>query len=299
MTVTVPVPGLVVDPAADTGTPPPADDGTRRARRSVPVPVVLALVVLALAVVAAFAPGLLSTHPPLEGEVTDKLQPPSGAHLFGTDNLGRDVYSRVVHGAGLSLRATLIAVTIAFGVGTTVGLVAGYRGGRLDDLLMRTMDVLLAVPSLLLSLAIVAALGFGITNVAVAVGIASVATFARVTRGEALAVRSSSYVEAAHGIGVRPAGVLLRHVLPNSIGPAVALSALEFGSAVLAVSALSFLGYGEPAPAPEWGKIVAEGRDYLATAPWVALLPSLVVATVVVSTNRISRWLRSLTGDRG
>lgn len=269
--------------------------GVRAAARSRAVgpSVVLSLVFLALAVTAAFFPGLLAGQPPNEGEVLGKLQPPGSAHWFGTDHLGRDVYSRVVHGAGLSLRATLIAVGIAFGVGTAIGVVSGYLGGWVDAVLMRLMDILLAVPSLLLSLAVVAALGFGITNVAIAVGVASVATFARITRAEALRVRVSPYVEAAVVVGVGRRRVLREHVLPHAVGPALVLCTLEFGSAVLSVSALSFLGYGEPPPTAEWGKLVSEGRDYLATAWWVALLPCAVIAATVLATNRLSRWLDS------
>lgn len=282
-------------PTPPTSAPAPASAAARRRRgRRRPGPgVVLALLVLALAVLAAFAPGLLTAHSPTTDDVLNKLQPPSGDHWFGTDQLGRDVFARVVHGAGLSLRAPLIAVAIAFGVGSVLGLVAGFVGGVVDAVLMRLVDILLAVPSLLLSLAIVAALGFGITHVAVAVGIASVASFARITRAEALRVRSSPFVEAATVLGVRRPVVLCQHVVPHAIGPALVLSTLEFGTAILSVSALSFLGYGEPPPTPEWGKIVSEGRDYLATAWWVALLPSLVIAATVLATNRVSRWLDS------
>lgn len=287
--VTAPAHGLD-EPAPQTG--------TRRRRPSVGLGVVLAFVVVALAVVAAFAPTLLTSQSPIADDVIHKLRAPSAEHIFGTDQLGRDVFSRVVHGANLSLQAPIIAVIIGFGLGSVLGLVAGYFGGVVDDIIMRIVDILLAVPSLLLSLAIVAALGFGITNVAVAVGIASVASFARITRAQTLQVRVSPYVEVATTLGVRMPSILFRHVLPNAIGPAVVLAALEFGSAILAVSALSFLGYGEPPPTPEWGKIVSEGRDYLATAWWVALLPSAVIAAVVLSANRISRWLDSRSSDR-
>lgn len=251
--------------------------------------VILAWSVLGVVAVAAFFPSLLAHQSPIEGEVLEKLQAPSGAHWFGTDYLGRDVYTRVVYGTSVSLRATVLAVAIAFGVGSLLGLVAGYLGGWVDSTVMRVVDVMLAIPTLLLSLAIVAALGFGATNVAVAVGVASVASFARLTRSEVLRIRTTPYVEAASALGVGRTQVLTRHVLPNAIGPALVLSALEFGSAILAVSALSFLGYGEPPPAPEWGKVVAEGRDYLATAWWTVLLPSVVISAVALSANRLSR----------
>lgn len=292
----------VVEGPAPRGTGTAGDPPARRIRRTrgslerPPVSVLVALVLVALAVAAAFVPGLVAPHSPIEGEITDKLLPPQAGHPFGTDHLGRDVLSRVVHGAALSLQATAIAVGLAFGAGSLLGLLAGFVGGAVDAVIMRVVDVLLAIPSLLLSLAVVAALGFGITNVAIAVGIGSVASFARVTRAEALRVRTSDYVEAARIIGAGKTTTVLRHGLPNSMGPAIVLSALELGHAVLAVSALSFLGYGEPAPAPEWGKIVSEGRDYLATAWWITVLPSAVIAAVVLSTNRISRWLDSAVG---
>jgi peptide/nickel transport system permease protein len=252
--------------------------------------VVLAWVVVALVLVMAFFPGLFAdAAAATDAEVLNKLKPPSAEHWFGTDYLGRDIYTRVVYGSAVSLQATSIAVAIAFFVGSGVGLVAGYAGGWLETALMRLVDILLAIPSLLLSIAIVAALGFGAVNVAIGVGIASVATFARLVRGEVLRVKSSVYVEASSALGLSRRSVVLRHVLPNAIGPAFVLAALEFGTAVLAVSALSFLGYGEPAPTPEWGRVVAEGRDYLAVAWWPVVLPSIVICAVALAATRLAR----------
>ncbi|GAB3246943.1 ABC transporter permease [Kineococcus gypseus] len=259
----------------------------------------LALAVLVLVVVVAWAlaPGLFTGQSPVEGVAADRLQGPSAAHLFGTDHLGRDVYARVVHGARLTLQATVLAVLIGLVVGTAVGLVAGWARGLVDDVAMRAVDVLLSIPALLLSMALITALGFGTVKVAIAVGIGTVANFARVMRAEVLRVSSSPYVEAARASGVRTTGVLLRHVLPNAAGPVLALSALEFGVAVLAVSALSFLGFGAPPPAPEWGSLVSGGRDYLATSWWLTTLPGLVVAAVVLSANRVARALEGGTAS--
>jgi len=181
-------------------------------------------------------------------------------------------------------------------IGSLIGLIAGFVRGWADDALMRVVDVLLAIPSLLLSLALITVLGFGTTNVAIAVGIASVAACARIMRSEVLRVRESTFVEAAHANGVRWSGVLLRHVLPNSIGPLIVLVALEFGTAILAISALSFLGYGAPPPTPEWGSLVATGRDFLREAWWLTTLPGLVVAATVLAANRISRALDQKRG---
>ncbi|EOM78003.1 ABC transporter permease [Rhodococcus rhodnii] len=239
----------------------------------------------------ALAPSLFAPVDPLTGVPADKLQGPSAAHWFGTDNLGRDVYTRVVHGAGLSLTATLLAVGIALVVGSLVGLLAGSLGGAVDAALMRVVDVLLSIPALLLSLALVTALGFGTVNVAIAVGVSLVANFARVMRSEVLRVRRLPYVEAAFASGVRAPAVLVRHVLRNAYRPVAALAAVEFGMAVLAVSSLSFLGFGAVPPTPEWGSLVSEGRNYLATAWWMTTLPGLVIVAVVLSAHRLGRTI--------
>lgn len=243
---------------------------------------------LVVLLVAAVAPTLFTSTDPLAVS-SDIRQPPSAAHLFGTDAIGRDLFSRVVHGAGLSLGAAAIAVVVGVLAGIVLGLVAGYRGGWVDAVLMRFTDVLLAIPGLLLSLAFVVALGFGTVNVAIAVGVTAVASNARVLRSEVLKVRSSVYVEAAVAGGAGRFRVLLRHVLPNSIAPLLALVALDFSAAILAISALSFLGYGAQPPTPEWGALVANGRDFLATAWWLTTLPGLVIALTVLAGNRLSR----------
>lgn len=249
--------------------------------------VVASSIVLLLAVGFALFPSAFASGDPLQGVPAEKLQGPSLAHWFGTDNIGRDVYTRVVHGAGLSLTATLVAVGIAFVVGGAIGLLSGATGGALDAVLMRIVDVLLSIPALLLSLALVTALGFGTMNVAIAVGVGLVANFARVMRSEVLRVRRALYVEAAFASGARWYTVLHRHVLRNSYAPVVALAAVEFGMAVLAVSSLSFLGFGAVPPTPEWGSLISEGRNYLATAWWMTTLPGLVIVAVVLSAHRI------------
>ena len=258
----------------------------------VPAPgVLLAGLWLLLVVLAAVAPGLLTGADPYATDTSALLQPPSAAHWFGTDQIGRDLFSRMVHGSALSLRATLVAVALGVFLGALIGLLAGATGGWLDAVLMRFVDVLLAIPSLLLSLAIITVLGFGTLNVAVAVGFGSVAACARVMRSEVLRVHQSVYVEAATSLGVRRHTVLLRHVLPNSAGPVLVLAALDFGTAVLAVSSLSFLGYGAKPPTPEWGSLVASGRDFLGSGWWLTTLPGLVIAATVLAANRIARAL--------
>lgn len=251
----------------------------------------LALLVLAVALGWALTPSFFASGDPLTGVPREKLRAPSAAHWFGTDHLGRDLYTRMVHGAGASLSATLLAVGIALVAGTLLGLLAGAAGGVVDAAVMRVVDVLLSIPSLLLALALVTALGFGTRNVAIAVGVSLVANFARVMRSEVLRVRHADFVEAAHASGVRGAVILVRHVLPNAYQPVLALATVEFGMAVLAVSALSFLGYGAEPPAPEWGSLISEGRNFLATAWWLTTLPGLVIVAVVLAAQQAGRAL--------
>jgi len=295
MTATLDAPLIGTQPPSAAAPPPPrAGRGrpARIARAIVRQPtLLLSIAVLVTVTLWAVAPTWFTPWDPIEGVARDRLQPPSAAHLFGTDNLGRDLFARVVHGSATSLAATTVAVLVGLTVGSFFGLLAGFLRGFVDDAIMRFMDVLLAIPSLLLSLALITALGFGTLNVAVAVGIASVASFSRVMRAEVLQIATAVYVEAARVSGVRWYTVLRRHVLPNSSGPVVALAALEFGVMVLAISSLSFLGFGAPPPTPEWGSLVSGGRDYLAVAWWLTTLPGLVIVAVVLAANRISRAL--------
>ncbi|RZU66072.1 peptide/nickel transport system permease protein [Microterricola gilva] len=247
---------------------------------------------LGLVLAWAIVPWLFTGHDPLVGVPADKLQAPSLAHLFGTDQLGRDLLSRVIYGAIQSLSGALVAVGVGLVLGTAIGVIAGSTGGVLDAILMRIVDVLLSIPGLLLALSIIILLGFGTINAAIAVGIGSVAAFARLSRSEVVRVRRSDYVEAAFGSGGRYVAVLWRHVLPNSLGAVVSLAALQFGVAILAISTLGFLGYGAPPPTPEWGLLVADGRNYIATSWWLTTFPGLVVVVVVLAANRVSHSLR-------
>lgn len=200
----------------------------------------------------------------------------------------------MVYGSSLTIKATLIALGIAVIAGLTLGVISGFLGGAVDAVTMRGVDVLLAIPSLLLALAIVTALGFGTIPVAVAVGVGIVPGFARATRAEVLRVRTLPYIEAARASGASWLRILLRHVLPNSWGPVAVLAVLDTGVAVIAIASLSFLGFGAAPPAAEWGTLISTGRNYLITAPWVSLLPGLFVAAVVLSLNHISKSLQEL-----
>jgi len=275
---------LLTDPAA------PAR--VRRGRRRPALGILFSLLVLAVAIAWALVPWLFAPEDPTAGIGMQALQPPSPEHWFGTDATGRDLYTRVVHGASQSLLGAVIAVGVGFVVGTAVGVIAGSRPGPVDDVLMRGVDVLLAIPGLLLSLSIIILLGFGTANAALAVGVTSIAAFARLARSQVMGVRVSDFVEAAYGSGGTFWTVLWRHILPNSLTAVLALAALQFGSAVLQIATLGFLGYGAPPPTPEWGLLVSEGRNYIATAWWLTTLPGVVIALVVLSANRLSGAIR-------
>jgi peptide/nickel transport system permease protein len=265
-----------------------ASAGRAALRPGVLVPLLILLIALAWAI----APGLFTSVSPT-AQVGAALQGPSAEHWFGTDATGRDMYSRVVFGASQSITAALIAVSVGLVFGSLIGVTAGATGGRVDEALMRLVDVLLAIPTLLLSLSIVILLGFGTANAAIAVGVTSVAVFARLSRSQVVSVRASEFVEAAYGSGGTFWSVLWRHVLPNSLTPVIALAALQLGSAILQISTLGFLGYGAPPPTPEWGLLIAEGRNYVATAWWLTTLPGIVVAVVVIATNRLSQAINA------
>ena len=256
------------------------------------VTLILSWLVIAVVIAWAVAPGVFTPHSGTVGIAGQQLRAPDGAHWLGTDEIGRDVLARIIYGAANSLAGAVVAVAVGLIAGTALGLVAGAVGGRADAVIMRIVDVLLSVPGLLLQLSIIIILGFGTVNVAVAVGVTTVASFARLMRSEVIRVRRADYVEAGFGSGGRFAAVLWRHVLPNSLGTIIAYAALQFGSAILAISTLGFLGYGAPPPTPEWGLLIAEGRKYLTAAWWLTTFPGLAVILVVLATNRISQSLR-------
>jgi peptide/nickel transport system permease protein len=260
--------------------------------RRMPVSLALSWLVVAVVLIWAAVPQLFTGYSGTEGVPGEQLRAPSLEHVLGTDGLGRDVYARIVYGARHSLSGAFVAVTVGLLLGTLLGLVAGSRGGWLDAVIMRVVDSLLAVPSLLLSLSIIVLLGFGTINVAIAVGAVAVARFARLARSEVMRVRRSEYVEAAFGSGGTFWAVLWRHVLPNSLTSVIALAALQFGSAILAISTLGFLGYGAPPPTPEWGLLIAEGRNYLSRAWWLTAAPGIVVVLVVLAADRISKSIQ-------
>lgn len=260
--------------------------GTRRIRFGL----VLAIIIVVTALAFVVMPQLFTSYSPID-EVGEHMSAPNMQHWLGTDELGRDLYARIVYGAVHSLTGALAAVLFGFVVGGLLGLVSGSAGSFIDLVIMRFIDVLLAIPSLLLSLSIITLLGFGSVQVALAVGVTSVAGFARLSRAEVARIKNLEYIEAAYGSGATFIKVLYRHILPNALYTIVGYAALQFGHALLQIATLGFLGYGVQPPTPEWGLLIAEGRNYIATGWWLTVMPGIFVIVLVVAFHRISRAL--------
>lgn len=248
-------------------------------------------ILVVLLLTALLAP-VLAPRDPLAQDLYIRLQPPSTSHWLGTDDFGRDIFSRVVYGSRISLRIGLIAISLALTGGTLLGLIAGYRGGFADMLIMRLMDLMLAFPSILLAIAIVAVTGPGIENAILAVSIVLVPQFARLVRSSVLTVREATYVEAARALGATEMRLLFYSILPNCTAPLIVQATLGLGTAILDAAGLSFLGLGAQPPVPEWGAMLSGGRELLLRAPWVMTFPGLAIFTVVLGLNLFGDGLR-------
>jgi peptide/nickel transport system permease protein len=247
-------------------------------------------------IVMVFAP-FISPYDPLD-VIGGSRKAPAPEYLLGTDLLGRDVLSRIIFGSRISLTVGLISVAIGLIVGTCLGLPAGYYRGRVDAVIMRLIDAMLAFPGLLLALVVIASLGPGLTNVMIAVGISSIPQYARLVRGSCLSIREFEYVQAAKVVGSPELRIMVRHILPNLIGPVIVVSTLQVGSAILVGAALSYLGMGAQPPTPEWGLMTAEGRAYMATAWWISTFPGFAVFSVVMAINLVGDGLRAALDPR-
>ena len=262
-----------------------------------PTAAVAALVLLGIVLVALFDETLAPSGPN-EIAVEDRLQPPSWEHPFGTDDLGRDILSRVILGAGVSLQVGFLAVAFALVVGSGVGLLAGFYGRWVDDVLMRGMDILFAFPAVLLAIAVLAVRGPGSGNTALAIGIVYVPVFARVTRASVLGVREEVYVRASRSVGASDLRLLTRHVLPNAAPPIIVQTSVSLAFAVLAEAALSFLGLGTQPPNPSWGLMLAEGRGFIDLAWWLAFFPGMAIFVTVLCFNLVGDGLRDVLDPR-
>jgi peptide/nickel transport system permease protein len=253
--------------------------------------------IAALALVALFAPTIAPADP-LAQDLKEKLRPPSLAHWFGTDDLGRDIFSRVVHGGRISLTLGFAIIAIAGVVGTLLGLTAGYFGRHADMIIMRAADMFMAFPKLILAMAVAAALGPSLRNALIAISLTWWPEYARLSRSVALSVRGAEYVHAGRALGGSDARILLRHVLPNSIGPVVVKATMDVGFAILYAAGLSFIGFGVQPPIPEWGTMVADGRNYVYNAWWVATAPGLAILLTTMAFNLIGDSMRDVFDPR-
>lgn len=255
------------------------------------------VVVMTLVILALLAP-VIAPADPIEMSIEAVMAPPSPQHWFGTDQYGRDILSRVLYGARLSLQTGLVAVAIAATIGSLLGLAAGYYGEAVDSIIMRIVDILLAFPGMLLAMAIVAVLGPSLINVMIAVGIGATPTYARVVRSSVLSAKEMQYVLAARSIGCSNTRLMFTHILPNTLSPIIILSSLSIASAILAASGLSFIGLGAQPPTPEWGAMLNAGRTYLRDAWWMTTFPGLAIMLTVMSINMIGDGLRDALDPR-
>lgn len=268
----------------------------RRLSRS-PGILIGATILIVVALLGVLVP-FLSPYDPIAVTPRDRLQPPNELHIFGTDDFGRDVFTRVLYGARISLQVGLVAVALASVTGTTLGVVAGYFGGWTDNLIMRLIDAMLAFPSILLALAIVALLGRDLSNVMLAVGISTIPVYTRIARASTLALRHIDYVTAAQALGCGHLRIMGQHIFPNILAPLIVVTTNGVAGAIISGAALSFLGLGAQPPTPEWGIMLSEGRVYLRAASWVTTFPGLAIMVTVMAINLLGDGLRDVLDPR-
>jgi peptide/nickel transport system permease protein len=262
-----------------------------------PINVVALILIAVFAACAVLAP-VLAPYDPLAQELGSRLRPPSSEHWLGTDSLGRDIASRILYGARISLIIGVVVVTAAGIVGTAIGLVAGYAGGLVDEALMRLTEVFLAFPALILAMAIAGALGPSLTNAIIAIAAVTWAVYARLVRGQILSLRRREFIEAARAIGASRTRIVVRHLLPNALAPLMIQASFDLGSSIIAAAGLSFIGFGAQPPTPEWGVMISEGRNYISTQPWLSLFPGLAILLAVGSFNLLGDGLRDAFDPR-
>jgi len=258
------------------------------------------LVILSMLILAAVFANVIADFETevIRQNIPNRLQPPSAEHWFGTDEFGRDIFARIVHGARVSLSVGVIAVGISLVIGGFFGAIAGYYGSLVDNIIMRIMDVFLAVPGMLLAIAIVAALGSSMTNLMIAVGISSMPVYARIVRASVLTIKDMEFIEASRAIGARNMTIILNHIIPNSLAPIIVQSTLGVAGAILATAALSFIGLGIQPPYPEWGAMLSGGRTFMRDSPHIVMFPGLFIMLTILVLNMIGDGLRDALDPR-
>lgn len=253
---------------------------------------ILGLIILLLLVILAILADVIAPYDYYKQDLRNAFQHPNSEHLFGTDEFGRDILSRVIYGARISLVVGFVSVGIALVIGGLLGAIAGFYGGKIDNIIMRVMDVLLAIPQTLLAIAIVAALGAGLINLMIAVGISSIPNYARIVRASVMTIRGEEYIEAARASGTNDAKIITMHILPNCVAPVIVQVTLGIAGAILTAAGMSFIGLGIQPPVPEWGNMLSSGRDYIREYAYMTVFPGLAIIITVLSLNLLGDGLR-------
>ncbi len=256
------------------------------------------LLIISMIIMVGLAAPYLVPHDPIKVDLNQRLLEPGGEFLMGTDHLGRCILSRVMQGTRISLSTSFLVLTIIMTIGISVGTFSGYIGGKLDNIIVSIIDVLLAFPGLILALAIAGMLGPSITNVMVAIAAVHWVGYARIVRGMVISIKEKEYVLAARASGTTPPGIVIRHILPNVVSPVIVLATLDLGSIILTISGLSFLGLGAQPPMPEWGAMLNDGRPYMQMAPWLMIFPGLAIFTAVLAFNLMGDGMRDFFDPR-
>jgi peptide/nickel transport system permease protein len=271
-------------------------DAWRRLRKNKSA--MLGLIILVLLILCALFADFIAPHPYDLQDYAHTFESPSADHLFGTDNFGRDILSRVIHGARISLVVGFSSIITAIIVGGLLGAISGYYGGRLDNILMRAMDILMSIPGMLMAISLAAAMGPGLTNMVIAIAIADIPGYARVVRSSVLTIKDQEYIEAAQSIGASDVRIILKHIIPNCIAPIIVQATLGMAGAILSASSLSFLGLGIQPPTPEWGSMLSAARQYIMNYPHMCIFPGLAIMITIFALNMLGDGLRDALDPR-
>ena len=257
----------------------------------------LAVAAIAIILVGVFAP-VIATHSPYESNLHDAFIAPNSEHIFGTDKLGRDIFSRVIYGTRISLSAALILVILIFTIGTTLGVIAGYFGGIIDTIIMRISDMMISFPGIVLAIAMAGIMGASVKNAVIAITVVSWTKYARLSRSLVLKIKETDYIRAAKVTGCKTIHIITRHIIPNIISTLIITATTDIGTMILELSALSFLGFGAQSPQAEWGLMLNEGRAYMVDCPWLMIYPGLAICIVVIVYNLLGDNLRDILDSR-
>lgn len=259
---------------------------------------IIGIIIASLVIIIAICAPLISPYDPLEQNVFDRLTPPEMSHPLGTDIFGRDIFSRILHGARISLMVGIMSVLIGMTVGTAMGMLAGFKGGKIEGIIMRCVDVLMSFPNLILGLMVMAVLGSGLFKLIIAIGLVMAPRFARVAHAPTLSIKEADFIDAANSLGANDLRILFKHVFPNIMGEVLVMATLWVGTAIRIEANLSFIGLGVPPPTPTWGNMIRNGMNYLTNAPWMSVFPGLAILITILSFNMVGDGIRDITDPK-